>query len=153
DVVRDRVGPRAAQADLAAVAGLDAVGRSELTAEGRAEALQHRQCRLVSGAEADRSLGRTRARVLLQQAVSVLAPARALADELDLAVALPHPHRLDRRGHRRDAGAGHLAERRALVAEDARVAVLVGADPAGNPHVREHAREDPHRVLDTRVLG
>ena len=40
-----------------------------------------------------------------------------------------------------------------LVAEDARVAVLVGADRAPDAEIGEHAREDAHRVLDARILG
>ena len=80
-------------------------------------------------------------------------PAGALADQLDLALALPRHHALDHGGERLDPGAGDLAQRRPLVAEDAGVAVLVGADRVADPEVREHPRENPHRMLDSRVLG
>ena len=53
---------------------------------------------------------------------------------------------------RSDRGARRIAERRPLVAEDAGVAVLVGADSVPDPEVGQNAREDPHRVLDSRVL-
>ena len=53
---------------------------------------------------------------------------------------------------RRDRGAGHIAERRPLVAEDPRVAVLVGADRVPDPEVVDHAGEDGHGVLEARVL-
>ena len=39
------------------------------------------------------------------------------------------------------------------VAEDARVAVLVGRDRVAQAEVGDHAGEDPHRVLEPRVLG
>ena len=52
-----------------------------------------------------------------------------------------------------DGCTGHGAERRPLVAEDPRVAVLVGADRADDPEVGQDAGEDRHRVLVSRVLG
>ena len=61
--------------------------------------------------------------------------------------------RLDDVAERSDRGARRVAERRPLVAEDAGVAVLVGADRVPDPEVGEDAREDRHRVLDPRVLG
>ena len=69
------------------------------------------------------------------------------------ALALSGHHPLDRRLERRDRAAGHLAERRTLVPEDPRVAVLVDADPTGDAEVAEDAAQDPHRVLGARVLG
>ena len=55
-------------------------------------------------------------------------------------------------GQRRDGAAARLAQRRALVAEDSGIAVLVGADRSADPEVGQHARENLHRVLDPRVL-
>ena len=80
------------------------------------------------------------------------APAPALADERDLALALARHHALDDVAQRSDRSARHIAERRPPVAEDARIAVLVGADRAPDPEVVQDAREDRHRVLDPRVL-
>jgi hypothetical protein len=85
--------------------------------------------------------------------VCVLAPARALPDELDLGLALPRHHRLEQIGERRDRASRRTAERRPPVAEDARIAVLVGSHRAGHAEVGEHAGEDRHRMLDPRVLG
>ena len=80
------------------------------------------------------------------------APAPALADERDLALALARHHALDQVAQRSDRGARRVAERRPLVAEDAGVAVVVGADRVPDPEVGQDAREDRHRVLDPRVL-
>ncbi len=151
--MRDRVRPGAATADLAAVAGGGAVLRAELAGVVRPERREHRQRRLVAGPQAGLCLGRTRHGVLLEQPVGVLAPACALPDQLDLGLALPGHRALDHVRQRRDARAGHLGERRALVAEDPRVAVGVGADPVPDPQVGEHACPDQHRVLGARVLG
>ena len=120
DVVRDRVRPGAPQPDLAAVAGRDAVGGRLLAAVGAVERLQHRERGLVACPQARLGLGRARARVLLQQPVGVLAPARALADQRDLRLALAHHHALDEGRERGDRLPGDLAQRRALVAEDGR---------------------------------
>ena len=152
DVVGDRVRPGAAQADLAAVAGRDAVGGRLLAAVRAVERLQHRERRLVSRPQARLGLGRSGPRVLLQQAVGVLAPARALADQADLGLALAHHHALDERRERENGLPRDLAQRRALVAEDARIAVLVGAGGAGDPELPQHAGQDPQRMLDPRVL-
>ncbi len=149
----DRVRPRAAPADLAAVAGGRAVGRGLLAPVPVAERLQHRERRLVPCPEARLGLGHAGSRVLLQQPVCVLAPARALPDQPDLVLALPHHHGLDHGRDRRHRARRRLAQRRALVAEDARVAVLVGADRALDAEVGEHAPEDPHRMLCPGVLG
>ena len=46
-----------------------------------------------------------------------------------------------------------LAQRRPLVAEDAGIAVAVGADRATDPHVQQHALQDAQRMLGSRVLG
>ena len=56
-------------------------------------------------------------------------PAHALADERDLRLRLDRHLLLDPVGDPDDGRAGQLAERRPAVAEDPRVAVLVGADP------------------------
>ena len=101
DVVRDRVRPAAAAADLAAVARRGSVGRPLLAGVRRAERVEHRERRLVPGAEARLRLGRARSRVLLQEPVGVLAPAGALADQLHLRLALAHHHALDLRRERR----------------------------------------------------
>ena len=89
-------------------------------------------------------------RVLLQP-VRVLAPARALADQLDFRVALPRISALPRPS---DTTRPPVAtERRPVIAEDARVAVVVGADRAADPHVGEQPREDEHRVPDAGYSG
>ena len=106
----------------------------------------------MPGAQARLGLGRAGDGVLLQQPVGVRAPASALADQLDLGGALARHHALDLVAERTDGGAGHVAERRPLVAEDARVAVVVGADRVAQPDVGDDPREDRHRVLEARVL-
>ena len=152
DVVGDCVRPRASQPDLAAIARRDAVGRRLLAAVGAVESLQQRQRRLVSGPEAGLRFRRPRPRVLLQQAVRVLAPACALADQLDLGLALPHHHALDERRERSHGLPGGLAQRGALVAEDPWIAVLVGPRRAGDPELAQHAGEEAERVLRARIL-
>ena len=82
----------------------------------------------------------------------MLAPAGALPDQLYLRLALAHHHALDQRRQRGDLRLHHLAQRRPLVAEDARIAVVVGPERPVDAHLREHIAEDPDRVLDTRVL-
>src|SRR5581483_6644602 len=153
DVVRDGVGPGAPPADLAAVARGRAVLRPELAGVLRPERREHGQGRLVAGPQARLGLGRPRHRVLLEQPVRVLAPAGAQPDQLDLGGALPRHRGLDRAGERCDRRPRHLGEGRALAAEDARVAVRVGADPVANAQVGERAGQDRHRVLLARVLG
>ena len=140
DVVGDGVRPRAPQPDLAAVAGRDAVGGRLLAAVGAVERREQRERRLVPRAQGRLGLGRARPRVLLQQPVRVLAPARALADQRHLGLALPHQQALDERRERRDRLAGDLAQRRALVAEDAGIAVLVGARPGPTRRARAARR-------------
>ena len=81
------------------------------------------------------------------------APAPALADERDLALALARHHALDDVAQRSDRGARRVAECRPLVAEQTGVAVLVGADRIPDPEVGQDSRKDRHRVLDPRVLG
>ncbi len=71
----------------------------------------------------------------------------------DLVLALPHHHALDDVRERRDVALGHLAERRPLIAEDAGIAVPVGADRLPDPEVGKHPPESPHRMLDSRILG
>ena len=150
DRVRDRVRPRAAQPDLAAIAGRRARRRREPA--DVAERREHRERRLVTRPEARLGLGRAGPRVLLQQPVRVRAPAPALADERDLGGALPPHHPLDHVAERRDRCGRRVAQRRPLVAEDAGVPVLVGADRIPDPQVDQDPHEDRHRVLDSRVL-
>ena len=153
DVVGDGVGPGAPEADLAAIAGRGAVGRRLLAAVGRAERVDHRERGLVAGPQARLRLGHSRTGVLLEQPVCVLAPASALPDQLDLRLALAHHHALDQRRQSGDVGPHHLAERRALVAENARIAVVVGPERAVDTHVPEDTPEDPQRMLGAGVLG
>ena len=136
DVVGDRVRPRAARADLAPVARLHAVRRRELARRRRPRRSEQRERRLVPGAEARLRLGDAGSSRVLQEPVGMLAPARALADERDLGLALARQHRLDLHRERGDRGAGRLAQRRPVVAEDPGVAVLVGADAARRPRGR-----------------
>src|SRR5205807_9073822 len=58
----------------------------------------------------------------------------------------------DRRREQLEPRAGHLTERRPLVAEDARVAVLVGSDRGAEAKPRKGPRQDPHRVLEAGIL-
>jgi hypothetical protein len=153
DVVREGVRPGAAQADLTAVSRRRAVGRALLSAEAVAECLQHRQRRLVACPQRRLGLRRAGPRELLQQSVRALAPASALADECELVLALAHHHPLDGSRERRDRAGRRLAERRAPIAEDSRIAVLIGPDRGLNAHVGQNAPEDRHRMLDARILG
>ena len=95
--------------------------------------------------------GRPGPRVLLQHPVGVLAPACALADQLDLGRALAHHQRFDERRERRHGAAGCRAQRRPRVAEDAWIAVAVRRD-LPQAEALEDAREDVHRVLEPWVL-
>ena len=97
-------------------------------------------------------LGRARSRVLLQQAVNVSTPAPALADERDLVPALARHHALDDVAEGGDGRIGHIAEGRSCVAEDPRIAVLIGADRVPDPEIGDDVGEDRHRMLDARVL-
>ena len=85
--------------------------------------------------------------------MGVSAPASALADQLELGLALARHQLLERPRQRDDRGAGHRRQRGAGIAEDARIPVLVRRDRSGDAHLCEHTREDPHRVLLTRILG
>ena len=97
-------------------------------------------------------LGRAGPRVLLQETVCVLAPPSALADELDLRLALARHEGLERRRGEDELRAGHLGERRAFVSEDPRVAVLVGGDPASDAQLVQQPCEHAHRMLVAGVL-
>ena len=97
-------------------------------------------------------LGRAGPRVLLQETVCMLAPPSALADELDLRLALARHEGLERRRGEDDLRAGHLGERRAFVSEDPRVAVLVGGDPASDAQLVQQPCEHAHRMLVAGVL-
>ena len=79
-------------------------------------------------------------------------PADALADQRDLGLRLDRHLRLDLGDEADDARARELRERGAAVAEDPRVAVLIGPDRAGQPHVRERSREHVFRARVARVL-
>ena len=152
DVVGDGVRPGAPEADLAAVPRRDAVGRGLLAAVRRAERLEHGESRLVARLQARLGLGRTRPRVPLEQLVREAAPPAALADQRHLGLALAHQYPFDERCEESDAIACDLAQRRPLVAQDAGIAVLVGADGAAQPHVDQNALQDSHRMLGARVL-
>ena len=114
--------------DLAAVAGGRAVLGGELPGVRRAERVEHLERGLVAGRKAGLRLGRSRPRVLLEELVRELAPPGALPDQLHLGLALAAHRALDERRERRDGARRDLAQRRPLVAEDAGIAVLVGAD-------------------------
>ena len=103
--------------------------------------------------QAGLGFGRSGPRVLLQKTVRVLTPSGALSDQAKLGLALAHHQTLDERCERKDGVPADLAQRRPLVAEDARVAVLIGAGRPRDAHVEEHPSQDDHRVLDPRVLG
>ncbi len=83
----------------------------------------------------------------------MLAPAGALADELDLRLALSRHQALERRRGGHDLRAADLGHGGPLVAEDAGVSILVGGDRARDPHVVEEPGEDPHGVLGARILA
>jgi hypothetical protein len=153
DVVRDRMGPGAAEPDLPAIPGRHARGGRETPAVAVSELFEHRERRLVARAQAGLGLGRAGTRIPLQEPVSVGAPATALPDERDLRLALARHHRLDDVAERCHARVRDSAQCRPLVPEDPRVAVFVRADSAGGPEIRENAREDRHRVLGSGVLG
>lgn len=79
-----------------------------------------------------------------------MCPAHALADEHDLRVRLDRHLRLDLLDDADDLGAGQVRERRAAVAEDPRIAVLVGTDPPREPEVGQGSAD---HVLGARVAG
>ena len=143
--------PGAPQPDLAAIARRDAVGGPLLL--GVCEGCEHRERRLVPGAQACLRLCRADPAVVLEQPMRVFAPARALADQLDLGRALSHHHGLDERCERRHGRSGDGTESRALVSEDPGVAVVVGRNRALDPRLSEDPRENQHRMLEARVLG
>ena len=91
-------------------------------------------------------LRQARPRVPLQEHVREIAPLRALADQRDLGLALDRHLLLDEGSDLRRRRARQLGQRRAVVAEDPRIAVLVGADRLGDPHLREQVRERFRRV-------
>ena len=68
-------------------------------------------------------------------------PLRALADQRELGFRLHRHLRLHERHHADDLAPGQLGQRRPLVAEDPRIAVLVGADLAADPHRGEEVGE------------
>ena len=148
DVVRERVRDRRATADLAAVAGARAARVRVLAAVERAERLEHRRRRLVRGALRHLRLRQADARVLLEEPVREVPPLRALADERELGLRLHGHLRLDERDDADDLAARQLGQRRALVAEDPRIAVLVGADLAADRHGGEQVGQ---RRLGTRI--
>ena len=77
-------------------------------------------------------------------------PAAALADEPDLGLGLDRHLLLDLLDDPDDARAGELGQRRAAVAEDPRVAVLVGADRPGHAQLGQRPLE---RRLGARLAG
>src|SRR4029079_14315029 len=80
--------------------------------------------------------------IALEQPVREIAPADALADECDLRLGLDCQLALDLLGDAYDGRAGQLGERGAAVAEDPRIAVLVGADRSHQTGARDRAREN-----------
>jgi hypothetical protein len=151
DVVCNGVRPGAPATDLSAVAGLCAVTRPEQPS--RAVLLEHCERRRLLRLQARLRLGDAGTGVLLQTRVRVCAPAAALADELDLRRTLARHHRLDLRLNAYDFRAGDLAQRRPLIAEDSRVAVLIRRDSPFQAELGHDAGEDLHRVLQPGVLG
>ena len=79
-------------------------------------------------------------------------PADALTDQCDLGLRLDRHLRFDLGDNADDARAGELRERGAAVAENPRVAVLIGPDRPGQPHVRQGPCEHVFRARDARVL-
>ena len=79
-------------------------------------------------------------------------PLRALADQRDLRVALDRHLVLDEGRDPLGRLAGQLAEARAAVAEDPRIAVLVGAEPAAHAERTEQLGQRLQRVPLARVL-
>ena len=75
-------------------------------------------------------------------------PADALTDERDLGIGLHRHLPLDLFDDADDGGAGELGKRRAAVAEDPGVAVVVRADRSGEPGIGERPREG---ILGRRV--
>ncbi len=118
-----------------------------------ADRVEHRERGLVRGALRDLGLGDARARVALEEAVREVPPAHALADQRDLGLGLDRHLLLDLLDHANDSRPGELGECRAAVAEDPRVAVLVGADLPGEAERGEGLLDRllrPGIALDTR---
>ena len=151
DVVRDRVCPCALQPDLTAIPRRDTVGRGLLSAVRGAERLEHGERCLVARLQAGLGLCRSGSRVLLKQPVRMRTPLCALPDQGDLGLAFAGHQALDERRERRHGLLGDLAQRRSVIAENAGIAVLVGAD-ASDPQLRQHARKKSHRMFQPRVL-
>ena len=143
---------RRASTDLAAVAGVRAADDRVLAAVERPERLEHRRRRLVRRALRHFRLREADPRVLLQEPVREIPPLRALADEGELGLRLHGHLRLDEGNDADDLAARQLGQRRALVAEDPRIAVLVGADLAGNAHGGERIGQRMLRSRIARVL-
>ena len=138
--------------DLPAVAGVRAAGERALRAVDLADRIEHRERRLVARTLRHLRLGDADARVALEEPVREVAPADALADERDLRLRLDRHLRLDLLDDADDRRARELRERRPAVAEDPRVAVLVGADRSREAHVGERRSEDVVGARIARVL-
>ena len=144
--VRDRgVAP-----DLAAIAGMRAAREEALGAVDLADRVEHREGRLVRRALRHLGLRDARARVALEQPMREVPPPAALADQRDLGLGLDRHLLLDLRRDSDDGRSRELAERRPAVAEDPRVAVLVGADLPGQA---EGGQRGLDGVLGARVAG
>ena len=117
-----------------------------------ADRVEHRERRLVARALGDLGLGGTDARVALQEPVREVPPAHALADERDLGCGLDRHLRLDPLRDADTVAPESSTERGTAMAEDPRVAVLVGADRPCDAEVGERLRENRLRPRVARVL-
>ena len=106
----------------------------------------------MTGAQTHLGLSHTGTGILLEQSVRMRAPAPALADKRDLTHALARHHGLDDVAEQSDRGACRVAQRGPLVAQDAGIAVLVGADRVPDSEVGQEAREDRHGMFGPRIL-
>ena len=82
------------------------------------------------------------------RALREIPPLRALADQGELGLRLHGHLRLDESDDTDDLGTRQLGQRRALVAEDPGIAVLVGSDLAANTHGGERIGQ---RMLSARI--
>lgn len=112
----------------------------------RPKRLYHHERRFLTGPQADFSLGETGTGVSLEQAVREVGPFGALLQERDLSRAFDHHHVLNKRCNRHHGHIRYLAQRRATITEDPRIAIVIRADPLADAHIGQHAGEDMHRM-------